>query len=190
MKNKLLMAGAVAAFVAFGTTVQATPITGEIDFDGGGVVLNGPIGTATAITSFIGTTKVDNFPIPTGSFASLSGSTVTFIATGFTFSPSLIPNPVALWSIAGGWGFSMTSVVSSIGVGPSLNLAGAGILSGPGYDNTPGTWSFSTTGSGGDTHTVFGFVAGNSSVPDGGTTVLLLGAALSGLGLLRRKLAA
>ena len=37
MKNKLLMAGAVAAFVAFGTTVQAIPITGSINFEDGGI---------------------------------------------------------------------------------------------------------------------------------------------------------
>jgi hypothetical protein len=33
------------------------------------------------------------------------------------------------------------------------------------------------------------FSPGTTSVPDGGTTVVLLGAALSGLGLVRRKLA-
>jgi len=33
------------------------------------------------------------------------------------------------------------------------------------------------------------FSPGSTSVPDGGTTVVLLGAALSGLGLVRRKLA-
>ncbi len=190
MKNKWLIAGAVAALVAFGTTVQAVPITGSINFDGGGVNLNGTsLATATAITGFIGSTVVDNFPVPTGSFAVIpTGTAVTFIASGFTFSPGLSPNPVVpLWSIAGGWSFDLTSVVSSIGVGPALNLAGSGILHGPGLSDTIGTWSFSTTGAG---TTQFGFIAGNSSVPDGGMTVMLLGAALSGLALFRKKVMA
>jgi hypothetical protein len=192
MKNKWLIAGVVAAFVAFSATVQATPITGTINFDGGTATLNGPIGTATAITAFGGSTIVNNnFGVaPTGSFAGTGGTAVTFLLSGFTFSPGLSPNPVSpLWIfVLGGitYSFDLTSVVSSIGVGPSLNLAGNGIVHKTGFTDTFATWTFSTTGSG---PTIFGFVAGNKA-PDGGTTVMLLGAGLSGLALLRKKLGA
>lgn len=194
MKNKWFLSGAVAALVAFSATVQAVPIVGSINFQGGTATLNGPVSSATAITAFGGSPSVNNNSgvAPTGSFAGTGNTPVTFVATGFQFSPSMNPSPVALWSFVFGgstYAFSLTSVVSSVGVGPTLNLAGNGILSisGGTYAATPGTWTFSTTGTGPAT---YGFVAGNTSVPDGGTTVMLLGAALSGLCLFRKKVMA
>lgn len=196
MKNKWFVAGAVAALVAFTATVQAVPINGSINFQGGTATLNGPVTTATAITAFGGSPSVNNNlgVAPTGAYAGTGNTAVTFLSTGFQFSPTMIPSPVALWSfIFGGntYSFSLTSVISSVGVGPTLNLAGAGILSISGgvYQDTVGTWTFSTTGTGPAT---YGFVAGNTAVPtpDGGTTVMLLGAAISGLCLLRKKMVA
>ena len=194
MKNKWLVAGAIATFVAFSATVQAIPITGSINFQGGTATLNGPVTSATAITAFGGAPTVNNNlgVQPTGSFAGTGNTAVTFLATGFQFSPSLIPNPVALWSFVFGgntYSFSLTSVISSVGVGPTLNLAGSGILSisGGTYQSTPGTWTFSTTGTGPAT---YGFVAGNTAIPDGGMTVVLLGVALSGMCLFRKKMMA
>jgi VPDSG-CTERM motif len=192
MKNKWLIAGAVATFVAFSATVQATPISGTINFDGGTATLNGPIGTATAITAFGGSTVVNNnFGVaPTGNFAGTGGTAVTYVSSGFTFSPGLSPAVISpLWTFTLGlitYSFDLKSVTSSIGVGPSLNLAGTGTVHETGFTDTFATWTFSTTGSG---PTIFGFVAGNKA-PDGGTTVMLLGAGLSGLALLRKKLAA
>jgi hypothetical protein len=54
-----------------------------------------------------------------------------------------------------------------------------------GFTDTPGTWIFSGNQSGG----TLSFSTSNGNVPDGGMTVMLLGAALSGLALIRRKLA-
>jgi hypothetical protein len=199
MKNKWLIGGAVAAFIAFSATVQATSITGSINFEGGTIDLNGPISTATTITAFGGFSIVNGNAgvAPTGSFAGTQGSAVTFAGAPLVFSPSssYVDNPV-LWTFTFGgniYSFDLTSVVSSVGVGPSLNLAGSGILtiSGGVYTPTAGTFSLSATGAGsGPLNETFGFTAGNSAVPDGGTTVMLLGVALSGLGLLRKKLAA
>ena len=196
MKKTWLKVGAVLAVAAFTATVQAVPITGSINFQGGTATLNGSIssgaGGATAITSFDGSPTVNNAANvgPTGSFAGTGGDAVTFISSGFTFSPSLSPNPVnPLWTFTANgvtYSFILESVESSIGVGPTLNLAGTGLFEITGgntdYDNTLANWTFSTTGTGPAT---FGFVAGNTAaeatVPDGGTTVILLGAALSGL---------
>jgi hypothetical protein len=200
MKNKWLIGGAVAAFIAFSANVQAIPsITGSINFENGTATLNATDpSAATAILSFGGTTIVNPAlgVAPTGSYLGLGSTAVTGgeIGTGvggFTFSPSLSPTPInPLWSfVVGGitYDFILQTVTSSIGAGDTLDLGGTGLLQITGFQDTQGTWSFSTAGSG---PTTFGFTAGNAAVPDGGTTVLLLGAALSGLGLLRKKLTA
>lgn len=182
----------VALALAVGTA-SAGSIVGSINFDGGTVTLNGPVTTATAITSFGGATVVNNnFGVaPTGNFAGTGGAAVTFKASGFTFSPSLSPSPVVpLWTFTVGgttYSFDLTSVVSSVGVGPSLNLAGTGVAHITGFDDTVATWTFSTTGA---NPPVFGFVAGTTAAPDGGTTAMFLGAGLTGLALLKRKLLA
>jgi len=49
-------------------------------------------------------------------------------------------------------------------------------------------WSFTTQSAGGHTRLNFSFSANGIAVPDGGTTVMLLGAALGVLGMARRFL--
>jgi hypothetical protein len=190
MKNKWLVAGAVAAFVACSATVQAIPIVGTINFSEGGVTFN-----STSV-QFINPSSVATGVglAPTGSFAGTGGAAVTFLTTGFTFLPSLSPNPVSpLWTFTSGlltYSFSLSSVSVITDTGSFLSLAGAGTLTitgtGSPYTATNAKFNLSSTGSG---PSIFGFVAGNSA-PDGGTTVMLLGAGLSGLALLRKKLAA
>jgi len=200
MKNQWLINSAVVALAGLGFAVQAIPITGVINFQGGTVTLNTPsITTSTAITSFGGSTAVATAPgvAPTGSFVGTEGAAVTFVPSGFIFSPILDPNPVSpLWTFTLNgltYSFDLYTVASSLGVGPSLNLAGTGILSITGsdsaYEATAGTWTFSTTGTG---PTTFGFVAGSDppAIPDGGTTVLLLGAVLAVVGFMRKGVTA
>ena len=177
--------------------MHAIPITGSLNFYGGTVHLNGSLTTATAITSFGGAPIVSGNAgvAPTGVYAGSQGTAVTF-GSGFTFSPSssYVDAP-PLWTftyLGTVFSFDLQSVVSSLGVGPALDLAGTGVLSATGYSNTPGNFTFAATGvgSGPDTFS-FGFVAGNSviGVPDGASTALLLGCALTGAGLLRKKFA-
>jgi hypothetical protein len=198
MKNSLIKALAAVTLITVGATVQAIPITGSVNFEGGTVHLNGPLTSATAITAFGGSPVVNgNIGVaPTGAYAGTQGSAVTF-GSGFTFSPSAsYVDAPPLWTftyLGNVYSFDLQNVASSIGVGPSLNLAGTGVLSITGYANTPGSFTFASTGvgSGPDTFT-FGFVAGNQAlggVPDGGSTALLLGGALTGVGLLRKKFA-
>jgi VPDSG-CTERM motif len=188
MKNKLLIAGAVAAFVAFGITVQAVPITGEIGFSGTNLTF-----TANSVT-FIGSASVDTGAAgPSGSWAPTAGaSPVTF--TSITSFTPLAPSPVSpLWSFVSGgltYQFNLTSltVVADI-PGTILALTGLGTatISGGVFDPTPATWSLTAT-AGGPIN--FEFDSGNTAVPDGGMTVTLLGAALSGLALFRKKVMA
>jgi hypothetical protein len=72
----------------------------------------------------------------------------------------------------------------------SLDLSGTGTLQITGDQDTAGTWTLDVNGGGdGDS---FNFDANNEvpaiSVPDGSSTVMYLGASLTGIGLLRRKL--
>jgi hypothetical protein len=186
--NKFLKISAPMVAVALaGLNANAVPITGSVNFEGGTITY-----TTTAITSFDGNTVVsgDAGTLPMGSYAGTQGTAATFIAGGFSFSP--LNPPVSVWSfIFGGntYAFSLSAITyDSVGNG-FLNVSGTGTLSISGglYDATPGTFMITSTGVGPST---FGFTAGDAATattPDGGTTLSLLGSALIGLGLLKRK---
>jgi VPDSG-CTERM motif len=70
----------------------------------------------------------------------------------------------------------------------NLSIERSGIVSGNGFDNTAMDWSFTTQSAGGTTRTTFSFSANGAAVPDGGSAVALLGLALTGIEVLRRKL--
>jgi VPDSG-CTERM motif len=67
-----------------------------------------------------------------------------------------------------------------------LSVSGTGTISGNGFDPTFGTWSFSTQNP--SSNGIFSFSAAGQAVPDGGSAVALLGLALTGIEVLRRKL--
>ena len=188
MKSKLLMASAVAAFVAFGTTVQAIPITGQIGFNGTDLTFTG-----NSVT-FISTASVDTgASAPSGSWASAAGAAPVTFTSITSFTP-LAPSPVSpLWSFVFGgstYQFNLTSLTVLADIpGTILALSGTGTatISGGVFDPTAATWTLTAT-AGGPVH--FDFDSGNTAVPDGGMTVMLLGAALSGLALLRKKVVA
>ncbi len=192
MKNKWIMkAGVAAALIGFSTMVQATPITGYVNFEGGTATWN-----ATQILSFGGTTIVANDPgsLPTGTYFGTQNTVATF--TPFVFSPSFVPNnPVWTFNYGGDtFSFNLTSESVIVNQPNSLLIQGLGTLffqtttGGNNIDDpTVGAFTLTATGEG----VTFGFTAGNNTnIPDGGATVMLLGAALSAMGLLRRKLIA
>lgn len=186
MKKQLII-GILGLALSF--TASAVPINGSINFDGGTMTFN-----STAVTSFGGTTVVNGAAglAPTGSYTGTAGTTVTFQPGGFTFSPSYSgTNP--LWTFVFGgntYSFALNSVTSSAYVAgggltlPSLTVHGVGMLSisGGTYSDTTGSFVLASAGSG---PTTFGFTAGNVAVPDGGSTMMLLGSALSALGLMK-----
>lgn len=193
MKNKFkLIAGAVAALVGLSATVQAIPISGQISFSGLAVLDSTTLTSATKFLSYsnsAGTTAFPTVGIHTGSYSSplLTGASATF--TPFTFSPVTASTPFVLWTFTIGvntYSFKVNSLVVATQNSTFLNVIGTGIASITGFTDTSGIFSITDTGSGGPTFT-FG---ANTTVPDGGTTVMLLGAALSGFALLRKKLTA
>ena len=68
---------------------------------------------------------------------------------------------------------------------------GTGTVTGNGYSSTVLAWSFSSQDPNVTSNpTTFTFSASGNSIPDGGATATLLGIALSGAALLKRKLTA
>jgi hypothetical protein len=191
MKNKLtIMAGAVAVLISFSPLVQAVPIVGSIGFTGtytqvGGT--SGNLGTATDMT--INTVAISG-PATTGVLvgASLTSFSSPIYVNGN--SPTLVG--AQLWSVLVGaitYTFTVGSESQTLGAGnTTLTLAGAGTLGdGTVADNTSGTWTLGF-GVSGAAFTWNATTANN--VPDGGMTVMLLGAALYGLFMFRKKVMA
>ena len=109
------------------------------------------------------------------------------MAQPWIFNPST-PTP-GLWSV-GGFTFDLLSSTIITQNPFVLAITGTGIVSGNGFDATQMDWAFTTQSSGGRTHLVFSFSANGTAVPDGGAAVALLGIALTGVEVLRRKLRA
>lgn len=182
-----LASGLVAGQQAFANTIDGT-----IDFNGT-AYLNGSLSTATAINSFAGVTVATG--TQTGSYTGTDGVSVTM--NGFTFSPSLSPNPVEIYSFTSGgstYSFSLSAPVSvatvSIGGFTFLNLGGSGVASLSGYEDTAGTWSLSISATTGAATLAFSSTstASGTGVPDGGSSALMLGGALVGIAAVRRSI--
>jgi VPDSG-CTERM motif len=186
-KNWFKLVGVAVAVVALGMTAQAVPINGSIAFSDH-FTANGTFpSTSTALTSITAVTVSGT----EGDFSGIAnGTSVNFssVTSGhpFTFSPS---TPyVGLWSIVIGattYSFDVTGTTTVSPVGSTLVLEGTGVAHISNMDDTAGTWNLTLNQNGG----LLNF-SGGATVPDGGMTAMLLGGALSALGLLRRKLIA
>ncbi len=199
MRNKLVILAAVLSALGLGTA-QAGMIVGTVTF-GGTVTLNSgtTVAGATTVTSWNGPGGI-GAPFVNSSSGNLAAAFLTPVtmATPWVFT-SVTPS---LWSYTAGNGDTFTfnlnagSSVTFTGSGSSesVTVQGNGLLSAAGpvaFTPTAGTWSFTTQNPpSGGTMTIFSFSAASGTVPDGGTTAMLLGVALSGLALFRRKLMA
>ncbi len=187
MKIRNLFITLVAtAFAGLGIATpqaQASQINGAITFAGGAIFDTNSLATATRVNTFENVSVMSR----DGDFAPFVnvGDAVS-TTTPYVFVPST-PTP-ALWSV-GGFTFDLANSVVVLQTSSFLAITGSGTISGNGFDATPGTWSFtaqSPSASG-----VFSFSAGSNAqgVPEGGSTVALLGLGLAGVALLRRKAA-
>ena len=174
-------------------TVQAVPITGAIGFSGNANLNTLTAATATTVVSWSGSTTA-NPDVTSGSGALFglvpNGTQIVFAAPwNFTASSAITP----FWTVLGNPAINFELLSSSFARGilsgnAYVAISGTGLLNAPGYDAT--TWNFSVTFQ--DPSTVpanqtFTFSASQNSLPDGGTTVMLLGAVLSGMALIKRK---
>jgi hypothetical protein len=186
--KKTLLTGILALGMAI--AAQAVPITGSIDMSGTATLNSTFLGSATAATAFNAVTVGGT---PTGTFTGTFGAPVTWGA--FTWPSNVPVNPLWTFTFGGNtYSFDLAHVTVSSQSNFFLNLLGSGTLHATGFDDTPGLWSFSISNPTGGPHANFQFTFQNSQtaagVPDGGTTVMLLGSALTVIGLIRRKLAA
>ncbi len=193
MKNTFTKFASVAVIaLALVQTIQATPIPnpviGNIGFTGRAQFNTGSAGSATEVLNWVAPAVNGT----TGSFTTVAnGTSVNFSPAWFFVTTSPIAN---FWSV-GGFTFQLLSSSVTVQGGSYPNgfvvVNGTGLVSGNGYDTTALSWSFTcqdpATTSNPQTFT---FSASSASLPDGGATVALLGIALSGVGLLRKKLTA
>ena len=173
----------------FSQQAQATAIQGNINFAGGVQFDTNSLATATQVTTWFDVFNNAGFtsvaPGGTGNFAGILPGTQATMAQPWIFTPSTATP--GLWSV-GGFTFDLlTSTVVTQNVN-FLTITGSGIVSGNGFAPTNMDWSFSTQSSNGRPRVKFSFSADANAVPDGGTTVMLLGAALGALGMARRYL--
>jgi hypothetical protein len=191
MKNMTKIACVAGLALALSQTTQAVPVTGAIGF-GGNVTWNtSSAATATQVTSFIGTQVISD----TGAFASFITPIAPAVFTSSTWNLNDLVTMNAFWT-AGGFTFNLlsSSIIAQGGTPGSTGFVivnGTGTVTGNGYTPTTVSWSFTSqdpkSGTNPDQWT---FSASANSVPDGGATVMLLGIALSGAALLKKKLMA
>jgi hypothetical protein len=199
MKSKWLIMGAVAvAACGVAGSARADAISGDITFAGGATLNNSSAASATEVLSWTGPGGTGE-PIvvsDSGSFAGIApGTAATFTAPWFFNSGSV----ASLWSV-GGFTFDLTSskiayqgttVQGGTTVGGVL-VTGIGAVVGNGLSAEAMTWEFASgdPSAGG----VFSFqvadgtTGGSSSVPDGGTTAMLLGLGVLGLGVVKKQM--
>jgi hypothetical protein len=186
MKRKLLIAIALAGVMMFSQRAEAIPsISGELHMFGVGEGSSVP-STATAFLDFplvITATR-------SGDFSAVPFGTVVTMQP-FAFAAALSPDPVApLWTFTIGattYSFDLSSINIEKQSLAGLVLSGTGIAKITGFAPTPGLWSLTTQGS----LTEFAFSSSTivRGVPDGGSTLLLLGGVLTALAFFGRRTA-
>src|SRR6266446_1525480 len=161
---------------------EATPITGDITF--GGVVTFDS--TSLSLATQVSTWNLSIVTSDSGSFSSIPILSNVTMTAPWIFNPSTATIP--LWSV-GGFTFDLMSSHIVTQTNFFLNVTGVGSLSGPGFTTTPGTWSFTVSNALGGPHSTFGVSSDTAAgvVPDIGATAALLGPALAGVEVLRRK---
>jgi len=175
--------------LALGSAAHAAVITGKLDITSlNGVTLN-TTSLATATNAKFDQTPYQAVSSSTGSFAAIgvANSTVTMTGTTWNFTTAVPIN--SFWSV-GGFTFNLAS--SNVVAGQNANFlqaTGTGTITGPsGYTPSSGFWTFTATDASGGSAATHKFTfTSSTSVPEGGTTMALLGMSMLGLYGARRK---
>ena len=188
IKNKLATLLAAGALVA-GAQVQAAQIDGSVGMTGTYTPNNNIMSLATSIT--INTANVD---VVNGDLATTIsvGDAVTMASPITVGANGPLPIPAgSIWAV-GGFQLDLTTFTQLFENVNQLAIGGTGILSGNGYDPTPGDFqlNFTRSGSGASASLTFSATSAGepTRTPDGGATAMLLGLGVLGMATLRRKL--
>jgi hypothetical protein len=191
MKNMIKIAGVAAVALALTQSIQAIPVSGNIGFAGQVTLNSSSAGTASAVTGWVN----PHVEGDSGSFSGIADNTpVTFTGSTWNFTTVSAINP--FWSVDGFTFVLTSSWILSQGGSAALDngyvvVDGWGYVTGNGYAQTEMFWTFSISDPQANTQIPdWSFQASATSVPDGGATVMLLGIALSGVALLKKKLMA
>jgi hypothetical protein len=172
----------------FSQQAQAAQINGDIQFAGEVQLNTKSLATAARVVTWFDVFHHAGFSSvtsATGDFGFIAPGTSATMAQPWIFNPSTPTN--GLWSV-GGFTFDLLSSTVVTQNASTLVIEGTGVVSGNGFNPTAMDWSFTTQSSGGRRRTTFSFSANGLAVPDGGSAVALLGLALTGLEVLRRRL--
>lgn len=184
MKSIFRIIGAATVVLALTQSIQAVPMTGSLNFTGQAVLNSSSVNNATAETSWVGPFVTGT---STGSFSGVPlNSTVSMAIYTWNFN-TLSASVSGFWSVDG-FSFQLQSSHITSQSGGSLSVTALGMVTGGGFDPTLMQWNFSAKDAGSSPPT-FSWSA-TTNVPDGAATVVLLGIALFGVALLKRKLSA
>ena len=184
----------ILAITGFAWNLQAipTPISGSISFSGTTMIDSTSFVSATRFVSFQNVT-VGAPSALSGDYTGTSGAAVTM--TPFIWVPPTASTPLnPLWTFVSGgntYSFDLSVLHQDYASPTGLLLSGIGTahITGPGLSklDTTGSWDLSAQTLNLATFTFSSTTTIPSSVPDGGSTVVLLGGSLIGLGLIGRK---
>lgn len=185
--KKLITLGSTLLALSIAQLASAVPISGEIHINSFGSTAT--VDTTANTVTFAPAAGANNgiVAFANGSYAGLLGTMASY--ANFSYSP-LSVTAVGGWVAGTIWRldvdtYFVLNTITSISETGGLVLHGTGSAFHNAFDPTQGVWSFSADSTG----SAFAY-SSTTQVPDGGTTVALLGLALGGLAVLRRKLSA
>jgi hypothetical protein len=184
-KIPIICATALCAVALAGPSAKANEISGSIGFGSLGVsIVGASLATATSFT------VTDPFITTETGVYSGAPLLTPIVFNGFQFSPP-VASVTPLWSFNVGvvnYSFDATSMSSFYDASlRQWDIGGSGLAMVTGYSATPGTWNVNLSQSGASI--VFdSSAAAIPGVPDGGSTLLLLGGGFIGLAKFGRKL--
>ena len=170
------------ALTMFAQTLQAVPITGNIGFSGTAQLNTTTVQTATEVVSWFPT--VVN--AESGSFSSVAIGSDVLLASPWLFNSGPLNN---FWRV-GGFTFDLLSSTISLRQGLFLDVSLIGTVTGNGFTDSPftGTFQVGDPSANGDTTFTERLSFTNAAVPDGGSTLIMLGLTGLAMALVKRHL--